>query len=69
MESILEIEQRHEREMAELAERVKVMLKNAKKSNKAQVEAEAIQLQFDLKARHREEIAEAEEREDGKGRF
>lgn len=62
MESLAEIETRHERELEELAERVKQMLKGAKKSTRAQVEAEVIQLQFDLKARHREELEEAEER-------
>jgi Skp family chaperone for outer membrane proteins len=62
MESIAEIERRHEQERKELQEKVKGMLKGAKKSQKAQLEAEAIQLEFDLKAKHREEIEEAEEK-------
>ena len=62
MESIAEIEERHEQELKELREKVKAMLKGAKKSAKAQIEAEAIQMEFDLKAKHREELEEAEER-------
>jgi len=56
-----EIEARHERELAELQLQVKEMLKKAKKSEKAVMEAQAIQMQFDLKAKHREEIEEFEE--------
>jgi hypothetical protein len=61
MESIAQIEERHEHEMKELKEKVKAMLKAAKKSEKAQMEAQGIQMEYDLKAKHRQEIDEAEE--------
>jgi hypothetical protein len=56
------MEKRHERELKELSEKIKVMLKGAKKGSKAQIEAEAIQMQFDLKAKHREEMDELDEK-------
>jgi hypothetical protein len=58
--SMEEIEERHERELVELRERVKEMIKKAKKSEKAIAEAQAIQMEFDLKAKQREEIEEYE---------
>lgn len=60
-----ELEQRHETELADLRNRAKVALKAAKKSEKAQVEASYIQMEFDLKAQHREEIEELEEKNGG----
>jgi hypothetical protein len=56
MESYEELLFRHENEVRELAEQIKVMLKGIKKSNRAQVEAQAVQMNFDLKARHRDEV-------------
>lgn len=50
------MEKRHKQELRELEGKVRALLKTAKKSNKAVIEAEAIQMGFDLKARHREEL-------------
>ncbi len=58
------MEERHDREIIELRESIKKMLKGAKKNTLAQLEAQAIQMEFDLKARHRDELEELE----GKGR-
>jgi len=66
MERLQDIDDRHERELAELREKAKAALKGAKKSEKAQVEATYIQMEFDLKAQHREEIDEYEEKHGGK---
>ncbi len=65
MESISQLEERHDREIIELRESIKQMLKGAKKSTRAQLEAQAIQMEFDLKAKHRDELEELE----GKGRM
>ena len=54
-ETLEELERRHKQEVRDLEGKVRALLKTAKKSNKAVVEAEAIQMQFDLKARHNEE--------------
>jgi hypothetical protein len=61
MESIAQIEERHEKEMKELKGKLKMMLKAAKKSEKAQMEAQGLQMEYDLKAKHRQEVDEAEE--------
>ena len=50
-----EMEARHENETKELELATSKLLKNAKKSTRAQVEAQIIQMQFDLRAKHREE--------------
>jgi hypothetical protein len=55
MESYDNMMIRHEREMQELADEIKNMLKTAKKSIRSQIEAQAVQMEFDLKAKHREE--------------
>lgn len=60
MESYEELVSRHEKEASELADSIKAMLKAAKKSQRAELEAKAIQMNFDLKARHREEEEEWE---------
>lgn len=54
------MERRHQKEKEDLEAIIKVMLKGAKKSNKAQIEAQTIQMQYDLRARHNEEIDEME---------
>ena len=51
---------RHDIEIKELKETSKQMLKTAKKSEKAVIEARIVQLEFDLKAKHREEEDELE---------
>lgn len=56
---------RHDQEVADLAEQIKVLMKGAKKATKAQVEAQCIQMQFDLKAKHRDEIDDWEEKNGG----
>jgi VIT1/CCC1 family predicted Fe2+/Mn2+ transporter len=61
MESLRALEERHARELQELQNNVKQMLKGAKKSTRAQIEAQAIQMEFDIKARHREEMEAFEE--------
>ena len=53
---------RHDLEIKELKEASKQMLKSSKKSEKAIIEAKIIQLEFDLKAKHREEEDELENR-------
>jgi hypothetical protein len=50
------MEKRHKQESRELEGKIRALLKTAKKSNKAVIEAEAVQMGFDLKARHREEL-------------
>ena len=54
-ETLEDLERRHKQEVRDLEGKVRALLKTAKKSTKAVVEAEAIQMQFDLKARHNEE--------------
>lgn len=60
MESYDELTLRHEQEMKALADEIKGMLKGVKKSQRAEYEARALQMEFDLKAKHREEIDEWE---------
>ena len=55
------LERRHKRELRELEGEVRAMLKGAKKSQKAELESKAIQMEFDLKAKHREEEEALEE--------
>lgn len=55
------LEAKHERELEGLRVEMKEKIKKAKKSERAVVEAQAIQLEFDMKARHRDEIEEFEE--------
>jgi hypothetical protein len=61
LESIEGMERRHRAEVRELEGKVRALLKTAKKSNKAAVEAQSVQMEFDLKARHREEMDQLEE--------
>ncbi len=63
--SLQKLEQRHDNELVDLREKAKAALKAAKKSEKAQVEASYIQMEFDLKAKHREEMEEFEEKHGG----
>lgn len=58
MEALLE---RHAQEVAELKESSKALLKGAKKSERAATEARVVQMEFDLKARHRDEVDQLEE--------
>jgi uncharacterized protein YfcZ (UPF0381/DUF406 family) len=60
-ETLEEMERRHKAEVRELEGKVRALLKTAKKSNKGAIEAQAIQMEYDLKARHREEMDSLEE--------
>jgi hypothetical protein len=55
-EGVSQMEVRHKQEIRELEGKVRALLKTAKKSNKAVVEAEAIRMGYDLKAKHAEEL-------------
>lgn len=50
-----QMEMRHKQEMRELEGKIRALMKTAKKSNRAVVEAEAIRMGYDLKAKHTEE--------------
>lgn len=52
---------RHKAEAKELDESIKALLKASKKADKAQVEARAIQMRFDLRAKQQEEEDSNEE--------
>jgi hypothetical protein len=54
--------QRQQMELKELEAESKKLLKAANKSNRAEVEARIIQMEYDLKAKHRDEEEELEER-------
>ena len=55
MTEIDSMEKRHKQEIRDLEGKVRALLKTAKKSTKAAVEAEAIQMGYDLKTRQKEE--------------
>ena len=55
-----ELLSRQEIELKELSLTIKSMLKGVKKSSKAELEAKSIQMEFDLKAKHRDEVEELE---------
>ena len=59
--TIDELLDRQENELKALALEIKAMVKAAKKSQRAEAEAKGIQMEFDLKARHRDEVDELEE--------
>eukprot|EP01041_Mallomonas_annulata_P007959 gene7959-16292_t len=65
-ETASELEQRHETEKKELEEKIRFMIKQASKSKKAEIEAQTIQMKFDLRAKHLEEIEELEQSGEGK---
>lgn len=54
-ENIAALEKRHKQEVRDLEGKVRALLKTAKKATKAVVEAEAIQMGYDLKAKQNEE--------------
>ena len=54
-ESLDSLEKRHKQEIRELDGKIRALLKSAKKSTKAVIEAEAIQMGYDLKAKQSEE--------------
>lgn len=56
VETLAELERRHKAEIRKLEGETRALLKTAKKSNRAQIEAQIIQMQYDLKSRHNEEI-------------
>ena len=64
-ETLNEMESRHKKELRELEGKVRAMLKSVKKAEKAVFEAQIIQMQFDLKARHNEELDALTENLDG----
>ena len=51
-----EIEVRHKSEINDLEEKIKKILKLTKKSEKQIVEAQVVQMRFDIKARHMQEV-------------
>jgi poly-D-alanine transfer protein DltD len=55
-ETLEEIERRHKAEMRKLEGETRALMKTAKKSTKAQIETQIIQMQYDMKARHQEEM-------------
>ena len=62
LESMDAMERRHDADVKALEVEIKSLLKSAKKSTRAQVEAQAIQMQFDMKARHSDELESLEEK-------
>lgn len=54
-ETVESMETRHKLEQRELEGKIRALLKTAKKSTKAAIETEAIQMQYDLKRQHEEE--------------
>jgi wyosine [tRNA(Phe)-imidazoG37] synthetase (radical SAM superfamily) len=62
MEDYVAMERRHQEELQQLQETTKAMLKAAKKSTRTSIETQVIQMGYDLKAKHREEMNELEER-------
>jgi hypothetical protein len=56
-----ELLKRHAQEVVELKETSKTLLKGAKKSERAATESRIIQMEFDLKAKHRDEVDQLEE--------
>jgi len=60
-ESPEEMTRRHKAEVRELEGRIRAMLKGAKKAQRAELEAKAIQMEMDLKAKHREEEDDLDE--------
>lgn len=61
LESMEQMERRHEREKSELREQIKSLVQTAKKSQRTKVETEALQMEYALKEKHMEEIANLEE--------
>lgn len=51
-----QMEQRHELESQKLENEIKGIMKQAKKANKAELEAKIMQMRYDLRAKHRDEI-------------
>ena len=60
-ETMADLERRHKAEVRKLDGETRALLKSAKKSTRAQIEAQIIQMQYDLKAKHSEEIDAWEE--------
>jgi OTU domain-containing protein 6 len=60
-ETIEMMEDRHEAEMDKLKEEIKESMKKAKKSEKAKLETQALQMQYDLKAKQQDEMDALEE--------
>lgn len=59
-ESLAAMERRHKVEIRKLEGETRALLKTAKKSNRAVIEAQVIQMQYDLKERHKQERDELE---------
>jgi hypothetical protein len=55
IENLEDMERRHKAEKRELDGKIRALMKTAKKSTRAAIEAHAIQMEYDLKARHSEE--------------
>ena len=55
------LEEKHRREEEDLKIEIKALLKSAKKGKKAEIEAQAIQMEYDLRAKHMQEIEDFEE--------
>jgi len=60
-ESEAEMEERHDKEMHEMEEKIKLMIKQAAKSKRAEIECQGVQMKFDLRAKHMSEIERFEE--------
>jgi hypothetical protein len=60
-ETLETMTQRHKAESRELEGKIRALMKTAKKSNKSEIEAKSVQLNFDLVGKHRLEIDELEE--------
>lgn len=60
-ETLDEMNSRHKKETREVEGKIRALLKTAKKSNRAQIETEAIKMEYDLKQRHRDEMDILEE--------
>lgn len=50
------MDRRHDLEAQQLEEQIKGILKQAKKGDRAMLEAQIVQMRFDLRAKHREEV-------------
>ena len=55
-ETYNEVVTRHKKEELELEQTTKSLIKNAKKADKPVVESQCIQMQYDLRAKHNEEL-------------
>jgi hypothetical protein len=55
-ETLADMERRHKAEVRKLEGETRALMKTAKKSNRAVIEAQVIQMQYDLKEKHQNEF-------------